>query len=78
VYKHAEASHAWVTWLYDGKDVHLSIRDDGKGFAQGKAKKESFGLIGMRERADTIHAQLHVSSQPGKGTTIEAEVEVPT
>ncbi len=78
VYKHAEASHAWVTWLVDGGKVHLTIRDDGKGFAKSGAKKESFGLIGMRERADTIHAQLNVTSQPGKGTIIEAEVEVPS
>lgn len=78
VYKHAEASHAWVTWLLNGTKVDLTIRDDGKGFSQGNSKKESFGLIGMRERADTIHAQLNVSSQPGKGTTIEAEVEVPS
>lgn len=78
VYKHAEASHAWVTWLHEGDEVHLTIRDDGKGFAGSMAKKESFGLIGMRERADTIHAQLNVSSLPGKGTTIEAEVEVPS
>ena len=78
VYKHAEASHAWVTWLHENNEVHLTIRDDGKGFAGGNAKKESFGLIGMRERADTIHAQLNVTSQPGKGTIIEAEVEVPS
>jgi signal transduction histidine kinase len=78
VYKHAEASHAWVTWIAQDDKVYLTIRDDGKGFLRNKAKKESFGLIGMRERADTIHAQLNVSSQPGKGTTIEAEVEVPS
>ncbi|MFN8015001.1 MAG: GAF domain-containing sensor histidine kinase [Acidimicrobiia bacterium] len=79
VYKHAEASHAWVSWLLeeDGQ-VHLTIRDDGKGFMRNKEKKESFGLIGMRERADTIHAQLNVTSAPGKGTIIEAEVEVPS
>lgn len=78
VYKHAEASHAWVTWLAENGEVHLTIRDDGKGFGQNGTKKESFGLIGMRERADTIHAQLNVTSQPGKGTIIEAEVEVPS
>ncbi len=78
VYKHAEASHAWVSWLIEDNEVHLTIRDDGKGFGHNGAKKESFGLIGMRERADTIHAQLNVTSQPGKGTIIEAEVEVPS
>lgn len=78
VYKHAEASHAWVSWILDSDKVFLTIRDDGKGFSHHKTKKESFGLIGMRERADTIHAQLNVSSLPGKGTTIEAEVEVPS
>ncbi|HMS24450.1 MAG TPA: histidine kinase [Acidimicrobiia bacterium] len=78
VYKHAEASHAWVSWLLESNEVHLTIRDDGKGFSQDNAKKERFGLIGMRERADTIHAQLNVTSHPGEGTLIEAEVEVPS
>ncbi len=78
VYKHAEASHAWVSWIFEDDKVLLTIKDDGKGFNKNKTKKESFGLIGMRERADAIHAQLNVSSQPGKGTIIEAEVEVPS
>lgn len=77
VNKHANAQHVWVSWMYDKGKVRLSIRDDGMGFLLTNRKKESFGLIGMRERADTIHAQLNVSSSPGKGTTIETEVEVP-
>jgi len=77
-YKHAEANHAWVKWMLEGEKVTLTIKDDGKGFSGSKAKNESFGLIGMRERADTIHAQLSISSTPGKGTIVKAEVEVPT
>ncbi len=77
VNKHAEAEHIWVTWTHTKNKVLLSIRDDGKGFDLTNRKNESFGLIGMRERADTIHAQLKIMSHPGKGTTIETEVEVP-
>lgn len=78
VYKHAHASHSWVTWILDDNKVTLTIKDDGKGFAGVDAKKESFGLIGMRERADTIHAELSISSDPGKGTIVQAKVEVPS
>lgn len=77
VNKHADARHVWVSWMHLKNRVVLTVRDDGKGFDLTNRKKESFGLIGMRERADTIHAQLRVSSDLGKGTTIETEVEVP-
>lgn len=77
VTKHANANHVWVSWTHVKNRVILIIRDDGMGFDLTNRKKESFGLIGMRERADTIHAQLRVSSDLGKGTTIETEVEVP-
>ena len=40
-------------------------------------RKRSCNFIGIRERADTIHAQLKIDTSSGKGTTITTEVEVP-
>lgn len=77
VNKHAKAIHVWVSWMLEKDHVILKIRDDGTGFDLINRKKESFGLIGIRERADTIHAQLKIDTSSGKGTTITTEVEVP-
>jgi signal transduction histidine kinase len=53
--------------------VGLSVGDDGHGIDEqtlksGKAGR--FGLTGMRERAQRIHATLNILSSPGKGTKV--------
>lgn len=69
--KHAEAQHVKVTWTVQGGNYELLIEDDGKGFAIGRGVRESaYGLVGMRERADVIGADLDIESRPGEGTRI--------
>lgn len=70
--KHAMA-HSVEVRLDDRSDFHLMIRDDGVGFDAGTllAKGESHvGVNIMRERAQRIHAEFAVASEPGKGTTV--------
>lgn len=61
----------------DGQLV-LSISDDGSGFNvddEGRAgTPRSFGLVGMRERARLIGAELEVTSQPEGGTRVRVRV----
>ena len=56
------------------EDLH-NERDGtiGKGFDL-KIKKNTLGLIGLRERAVSINGKLSVESQPGKGTTVLAVI----
>ncbi|MGB9521694.1 MAG: sensor histidine kinase, partial [Anaerolineales bacterium] len=49
--------------------INLLIHDDGKGFIE-KESKRSFGLQTMRERAQSVHGSLNITSVPGKGTTL--------
>jgi hypothetical protein len=42
---------------------------------QGK-KGEHFGLLGMRERVQLFDGELMVTSAPGKGTTVVAQIPV--
>ncbi|MCB1026996.1 MAG: GAF domain-containing sensor histidine kinase [Microthrixaceae bacterium] len=71
VEKHAKASEVLIRWsVADGAGV-LTVRDDGRGFeTRDSVRDSSYGLVGMRERADAIGARLDVASQPGSGTTI--------
>ena len=56
--------------------VHLFVSDDGRGFDGGVAPPAGhYGLIGMKERAAHIGADLQLTSAPGRGTTVAVQVE---
>lgn len=48
----------------------LEVRDDGSGFRADDARRGSWGLTGMRERAAMMNGRLTVDSAPGRGTRI--------
>ena len=74
--RHADARHVKVRWACDGTNGMLEVADDGQGMsAAARAKTDSYGLTGMRERADAIGASLAINSTPGKGTTVRCQVE---
>jgi signal transduction histidine kinase len=69
--KHAEATQVTINWQCAGHAAVLDISDNGKGFPIGQAGRlDSYGIIGMRERAASIGATLHVDSDPGAGTRV--------
>lgn len=69
--RHARATKVKVTWRCDGERAAVRISDDGVGFEIGRAGRlDSYGMLGMRERASSIGATLDVHSAPGRGTTI--------
>src|SRR5690606_22061873 len=71
VERHAQANHLTITWRCDGSRATLEVADDGVGFPPGNAGRlDSYGIIGMRERAASIGATLDVYSRPGKGTRV--------
>lgn len=75
VIHHASAKHAWVELEFTDTDLSVQIRDDGKGFVvpinpAEFPEKGHFGLLGLQERSELIHAELEIVSMPGKGTTI--------
>ncbi|MGE3620153.1 MAG: GAF domain-containing sensor histidine kinase [Acidimicrobiia bacterium] len=75
VERHADATHLTVTWRCDGHEAELEVADDGKGFPVGKAGRlDSYGILGMRERAASIGASLTFHSEPGKGTRVRCTI----
>ena len=76
--KHAEASRVTITWRCDGRTGVLEVTDDGAGFPIGRAGRlDSYGIIGMRERASSIGAVLSVDSEPGVGTRVRVVLAQP-
>ena len=77
--RYAGASQVAVVLTRTGKrqgaGLRLEVRDDGQGFDVVAAYlKNTFGLLGMRERANTLGAQLDIHSNPGAGTHISLTI----
>lgn len=71
VARHARASRVQLVMQQRDGALCLSIGDDGCGFdPQGASRFRHFGLLGMRERALRIGADLSVISRPGAGTLV--------
>ena len=74
--RHASASNVTVTLTYDHPIVTMRVVDDGVGFQPDKVGDSGYGLIGLRQRANRIHADLEISSEPGEGSSIVLRVRV--
>ena len=79
--RHADASQVDVTLNYDEHEVLLSVQDNGSGFDPPTVEKEkrglSFGLTGMRQRAEQINGQLIVDSTKNQGTLVRLTIPTP-
>jgi signal transduction histidine kinase len=54
----------------NGTRLKLLIEDDGVGFDARAARPGHFGLIGLREQARLINADLEIDSKPNHGTRL--------
>ena len=76
VAKHADTDRASVTAVFEKNRVWIEVADRGKGFdlTAVKAKADTLGLSGMRERVEDLGGALSIDSAPGRGTRITVEV----
>jgi len=75
VRKHSQARNLWVLVDLSSSPWVLTVRDDGRGFdvrrvAEDPKKVGSYGLVGMRERAELIGGALEIVSQSLEGTQV--------
>ena len=71
IFKHSEATEAWIKVLCQNSVFSLEIRDNGKGFdPENLSKSRGLGLDLMKEQALLIQGDLSMKSQIGKGTTL--------
>jgi signal transduction histidine kinase len=80
VASHAHAQNAKVHFDFGTATFQVVIEDDGIGFdpeAVMRLPGEHLGLIGMKERAEGLKAELTIKSAPGKGSQIMLRVPAP-
>ncbi len=75
VRKHSRARNLWVVLDLSSAPWAMTVRDDGRGFdvrrvAEDPRKVGSYGLVGMRERAELMGGTLEIVSQPLEGTVV--------
>ncbi|MEU2337906.1 GAF domain-containing sensor histidine kinase [Streptomyces sp. NPDC013172] len=72
--RHARAHRATVTLATDGREIRLTVCDDGVGIPSGGRRS---GLRNMAERAEQLGGTLEIVCADGGGTTLEWHVPLP-
>jgi signal transduction histidine kinase len=71
VAKYAEASLVRVSVSRENGQARVEVADDGRGGADPRAGS---GLRGLADRVEALDGRLEVTSVPGEGTRIRAEI----
>jgi signal transduction histidine kinase len=66
---HSRAKHVRLHTRRNRDRMTVEISDDGIGFDPA-GPSAGHGLSNLRERATTLHGELHIQSEPGHGTRI--------
>lgn len=75
VERHSQATAVRIVWRCDGQRALIDVTDNGVGFDQRSAGRlDSYGVLGMRERASSIGATLEIVSAPGRGTRVRCSL----
>lgn len=76
VERHAQAHQVLVEYAVTSGRVRLRITDDGVGVDPAKTKLDRYGMVGMRERAESIGARLQIGPNQPKGTAVTVELDL--
>jgi signal transduction histidine kinase len=74
--RHAQPRNVQIALGVETEFLQLSVTDDGCGMQELPElyDQQGFGLTNMRERAQAIGGEWHISSRPGAGTRIDVRV----
>jgi signal transduction histidine kinase len=74
--RHAAAQHIEVALEAEDRHVRVSVRDDGVGFDPGDPalRARHLGLTSMEARARELGGRLEITSAPGAGSAVTAEL----
>ncbi len=77
VLRHAQATRVSVTMAQEDGMFVLTVTDNGRGITPAEElRRESLGLLGMRERAHLIGGMVDIVGFQGIGTTLHVRVPI--
>ena len=78
VARHSKAAYVEVNFYKDNENnFNMSIQDDGIGLPENyEHKKETLGIIGMKERAHSIGGTIDIESKKNKGTILNVKLRI--
>ncbi len=75
VVRHAQATRVDVRLVAAERELHLEVRDNGRGFRpESFPGAKALGLLSMRERAIGFEGTVVIESELGKGTLVRVRV----
>ena len=77
--KHSGARRVGVQLEETSGEIHLIVRDWGKGFnVEAALQGSGLGLTSMRERVRLVSGTITIDSEPQRGTSIHVRVPIPS
>jgi PAS domain S-box-containing protein len=77
VARHAQASRVRVKLSEESGHYVLVVSDNGRGFSTtNTTKPNSFGILGMGERAEALGGRVEISSGLAQGTTVTVSLPI--
>ena len=74
--RHARASSIRIDLTWAPTAVSVSVQDDGIGFVRANVRPGALGLIGARERAEAIGAELTINTTMSSGTLVTLDLPI--
>ena len=75
VARHAEATRVEVSMALSEEQLQVIVRDNGRGIDEaGLSRRKSYGVLGIRERAQTLGGNARIYRADGGGTIVEITV----
>jgi PAS domain S-box-containing protein len=82
IVRHAQATQVHIRFYIKENELELQVEDDGEGFEVPNrwvetARQGHLGLLGARERAESIGGKFIIQSTPNKGTSVRVLIPLP-
>jgi signal transduction histidine kinase len=80
VVMHADARSVKIDLVQEDGRVHLSVSDDGRGFAPDalmRREEDHFGLASIEERLRDYCGTLSIESRPDQGARVDLRARIP-
>jgi signal transduction histidine kinase len=74
VAKHSGSKAAEVVLAIEGTDLHLAIKDQGRGFDVEHARGSGLGMLSVGERVRLCRGSIEIISELDRGTTVTAHI----